>query len=316
MRESWQFPGAVGVAGGKISRGVITRRSRVRGFDQVRADLRDAAYRVDVGGSEFEMRVAKFGRARRPCQFQRSFRFRPGKYPRADSPGRIRGFRDKRDTPARKTRPAGQLRPRSRLRRIPRLPRERCAAHRAARKICATTIFESADARAFAARVRTLYAIVDPAGRAKSSARERIVKFDLFSLQIVVHLFGRDGVGQPPNGFLVRGGTRGNRGAVDFQRGVLGERFAIGGARGQRERQSETALPNCRAARSVTATGTIGCRATGSPGAAHPAASAHRRQAKRERPWRNEAQRRITTGGFTLGVPPWGLHHGVRGYTG
>src|SRR5580692_1927218 len=40
---------------------------------------------------------------------------------------------------------------------------------------------------------------------------------------------------------------------------------------------SENALPDWRAARSVTAVGTTGWRAVGSPGAAHPAASAPKR---------------------------------------
>src|SRR6266852_9268027 len=41
-----------------------------------------------------------------------------------------------------------------------------------------------------------------------------------------------------------------------------------------RVKLSSTAGPDCRAAKSLTATGTTGCRGVGSPGAAHPPSSA------------------------------------------
>ena len=147
----------VGAAGGKTSRGVTMAGAESADSTDVRAELRDAANRVEIRLSKFKMRIAKFGRGRSPRQFQRSFQFRLRNILRKDFPGRIRIPRDTRDNASEEA-PAGaaSLRPAYDHRGFRDVRVHVSRSVRAQDKSRHVTMFESSDARAFAALVRTL----------------------------------------------------------------------------------------------------------------------------------------------------------------
>ena len=166
-------------------------------------------------------------------------------------------------------------------------------------------MLESSEARALAALVRTLYAIDEPAARAKSSAVRGSRNSMWSRLQIGIHLLGRNRERQPPRRFLVRSCAGRKCGAIDFNSGMFGKGFAIHRSRRQGERESE-----CVA---VLPCGEVGDRngndrmpRGGIAGRRAPCRQCAREEAKRE----GEKSRRR---GSSLHHR---LHHGVRGCTG